>query len=73
MMFTDMVLPGGMTGRDLAMEARRLMPELPILFSSGYSRNVLDEGEAGGSEIQLLAKPYRLDELATSVREMLDR
>ena len=72
MMFTDIVMPGGMTGYDLATEAHRLLPELPILFSSGYSRSVPHDEESPDRDARLLAKPYRLHELATVVREILD-
>lgn len=72
MMFTDIVMPGGMTGYDLATEAHRLLPELPILFSSGYSRSVPHDEESPDRDVRLLAKPYRLHELATVVREILD-
>lgn len=72
LLFTDIVMPGGMNGRQLADEALRIRPELKILFTSGYTQNAivhqgrLDEG------VQLLSKPYRRDQLALKVREVID-
>jgi CheY-like chemotaxis protein len=72
LLFSDVVLPGGMTGADLAREARRLKPELRVLFTTGYARDAivhegrLDEG------VTLLPKPFTYAELAARVRDVLD-
>jgi signal transduction histidine kinase len=69
-MFSDVVLPHGMSGIELAREARRLRPALRILLTSGYSgTSALDA--AMGERIPLLSKPYRLGELAHRLREVL--
>ncbi len=69
LLFTDVVMPGGMNGAELAGEARRLRPGLRVLLTSGYV------GEAGiGQEcgdLPLLGKPYRRDELAETLRVSL--
>ena len=71
LLFTDVVMPGALNGRELADQARRLVPNLPVLFTSGYTENAiihhgrLDEG------VTLLSKPYRLSQLARSVRAAL--
>ncbi|MEX2258004.1 MAG: CHASE domain-containing protein [Woeseia sp.] len=71
LLFTDVILPGGMNGRELADECRSLRPGLRVLFTSGYTRNSivhqgkLDEG------VHLLSKPYRRDELSRKVRQVL--
>ena len=73
LLFTDVVLPGGMTGADLAREAQAMQPDLRVLFTTGYARNAivhhgrLDEG------VELLTKPFSYGALAARVREMLDR
>jgi len=72
LVFTDVLMPGGMTGGDLAREARHLRPGIRILFTSGYpseaavKRGLLDAGA------ELLSKPYSKTELITSVRKALD-
>jgi signal transduction histidine kinase len=71
LLFTDVVLPGGKTGADLAREARKLQPDLKVLFTTGYARSALDRHEAGEKSIELLLKPFRVDELAVKVRELL--
>ena len=69
-MFSDVVMPGGMSGAQLAAQARRLRPNLKILLTSGY----VGEGGAGellGQNLPLLSKPYRRDELARTLRAVL--
>tara|TARA_R110000824_G_scaffold118960_18_gene272509 strand:+ start:27623 stop:29911 length:2289 start_codon:yes stop_codon:yes gene_type:complete len=72
MLFTDVVMPGGLNGRQLAEEARKLRSNLPILFTSGYSEDAIIEGGRIQEGIQLLAKPYRRKELADKIRLVLD-
>jgi signal transduction histidine kinase/CheY-like chemotaxis protein len=70
-LFSDVVMPGGMNGSQLAVEAQRLRPGLKVLLTSGYVAN-LDEGQViGNGELQVLNKPYRRDELARSLRLVL--
>jgi CheY-like chemotaxis protein len=72
LLFTDVVMPGGMNGRVLADTARRAQPGLRVLYTSGYTENAivhhgrLDEGA------RLLAKPYRRSELDRAVRDALE-
>lgn len=69
LLFTDVVMPGRLSGLDLAQEARIIRPNLPILFTSGYADN--GQGDLGFG-IHFLRKPYRASELAVKVRLMLD-
>ena len=70
-LFSDVMMPGGMNGLELALEARRLRPGLKVLLTSGYVAN-LDEGQVLGSgDTPVLNKPYRRDELARSLRLVL--
>ncbi len=62
-LFTDLVLPGGVSGLELAREARRLRPDIRVLLTSGYSRDMLDEHGADAEEFQFLLKPYTTDKL----------
>jgi CheY-like chemotaxis protein len=70
LLFTDVVLPGG-DGVSLARDARRRRPRLAVLYTSGYaSGNVLDR-IPDGEQDNLLPKPYRREELALKVRQVL--
>ncbi|HYC02607.1 MAG TPA: ATP-binding protein [Azospirillaceae bacterium] len=62
LLLTDMVMPGQMTGLDLAREARRLRPGMPVLMMTGYS-----EAAAAMGEFPVLTKPYQLDTLASAL------
>jgi len=74
LLFTDVVLPGGMTGRALtdAVRARR-GAALPVLYTSGYTRDAFAGGGRLDADVRLLAKPYTLEALASSVRQAIDR
>jgi PAS domain S-box-containing protein len=72
LLLTDVVLPGGMNGAQVAVAVRERFPETKVLFTSGYAENAifhhgrLDEG------VELLSKPYTVDTLARKVRLILD-
>lgn len=70
LLFTDIIMPGGMFGDDLAREARRLRPNLKVLFTSGYAEPSLAGREL--AEGSWLKKPYTSQELATRLRALLD-
>ncbi|WP_183416807.1 PAS domain-containing protein [Limibacillus halophilus] len=72
LLFTDLVMPGGVSGQKLATEARRLDPALPIIFSSGYSEDAVVGKRGLETGVHLLAKPYRRHQLAETVRKALD-
>ncbi len=77
LIFTDMVMPGGMSGRDLAEAARRMRPDLKILFTSGYTNEMLKAGGTASPPsaepaANFIAKPYRRRELAAKLRAVLD-
>jgi len=66
LLLTDILLPGGMTGIDLARQARRKWPELPILFMSGFADLSLVPDDFRTST-KLLTKPFRLGELSEAI------
>jgi PAS domain S-box-containing protein len=72
LLFTDVVLPGGMSGADIAMEATRRMPGIKILYVSGYADNVLASQGRLDVDVQFIGKPYRKGALARKVRAVLD-
>jgi PAS domain S-box-containing protein len=73
LLFTDVVLPGGMTGAIVAQEARKLRPELKVLFTTGYARNAIVHHGRLDPGVELLTKPFAYADLAARVRDMLDR
>ncbi len=73
MLFTDVIMPGGMTGLDLGREARALKPGLRILYTSGYSFDALSRSAGLQPDgHQIMNKPYNMGDLARRVRETLD-
>jgi CheY-like chemotaxis protein len=64
--FTDIVMPGGISGVELARRVRARFPELPILLTSGYSEQVADE-----HGFPLLQKPYEMTSLAAALSKLL--
>ncbi|MGE3650336.1 MAG: PAS domain S-box protein [Reyranellaceae bacterium] len=71
LLFTDMVMPGGMTGQQLAEEATRLRPSLKVLYTSGYAEDAIAHQGRLRPGALLLAKPYRRADLARKVRAAL--
>ena len=72
LLFTDMVLPGGMRGRAVADAARVRRPHLPVLFTTGYAAGAVLNGAEAEANVELLGKPYTLDGLARKVRQVID-
>jgi PAS domain S-box-containing protein len=70
-LFTDVVMPG-MTGRELADEARRHQPSLKVLYTSGYTRNAIVHGGRLDSGVEMIAKPFTYRTLAAKIRDVLD-
>jgi PAS domain S-box-containing protein len=71
LLFTDVVMPN-MTGRELADLAKQMRPDLKILYTSGYTRNAIMQDGILEDGIQLLAKPFTMQELAAKLRSVLD-
>ncbi len=71
LLLTDVVMPGGLSGRDLAQRLQQNQPDLPVLFMSGYNadaiatRGILDPG------ITVVEKPFTSFDLLGKVRELL--
>ncbi len=71
-LFTDIILPGGMNGVQLAEKARSLRRNLPVLFTTGYANDAI--ARAGGLDPgdRLLGKPYTQHDLANAIRACID-
>ncbi|TKA84389.1 PAS domain S-box protein [Sulfitobacter sp. 15WGC] len=72
LLFTDVVMPGGMGGKELADLARQLRPSLKVLYTSGYTENSIVHHGKLDPGVKLLNKPYRREQLAAKVREILE-
>ncbi|MEZ5829327.1 MAG: CHASE3 domain-containing protein [Hyphomicrobiales bacterium] len=72
LLFTDVVLPGSLNGRKLAEEVLRKYPDLPVLYTTGYTRNAIVHQGRLDADVNLLSKPYTEQDLARKVRELLD-
>ena len=73
LLLTDMVLPDGMMGRELAEKVKGEKPQLKVIYTSGYSANVAGKGPSLVEGVNFLQKPYHPHKLAQTVRDCLDR
>ncbi|MBW3560339.1 MAG: PAS domain S-box protein [Proteobacteria bacterium] len=71
LLFTDVVMPD-VNGRQLADEARRRRPDLKVLFTTGYTRNAVVHNGVLDQGVELIGKPFTVEELAAKVRSILD-
>jgi CheY-like chemotaxis protein len=71
LLLTDMVMPEGMTGRELAVQLKKRKPDLKVIYSSGYSPDS-NARDFGHNDTVFLAKPYLPPQLARAVRQSLD-
>ncbi len=71
LLMTDMIMPGGMTGDELAAELKRRKPGLKIIYASGYTSAFVGR-DFGQNAITFLAKPYQPLQVAQLIRETLD-
>ncbi|MFZ0122796.1 MAG: ATP-binding protein, partial [Xanthobacteraceae bacterium] len=72
LLFTDVVLPGGMNGRELADVAVKKKPGLKVLFATGYTRNAIIHHGRLDPGVDVLMKPYSYELLARKIRAVLD-
>ena len=72
LLLTDVVMPGGVNGRQLAAEAIRRRPSLKVLFRTGYTRNAIIHHGRLDPGVHMIGKPFSFQELATRVRARLD-
>lgn len=73
LLFTDVVMPGALRSPELARQAKKLIPNLQVLFTSGYTRSAIESGGRLDQGVHLLSKPYGRDRLARKLRELLEK
>jgi PAS domain S-box-containing protein len=71
LLFTDVVMPGPLRSPDLARKARERLPNLAVLFTSGYTENAIVHGGRLDAGVDLLGKPYTREALAQKIRQVL--
>jgi PAS domain S-box-containing protein len=71
LLFTDVVMPGGLTGRQLSEQVRALRPDLPVLFTSGYTEDVIVHSGRLDQGVSLLPKPYSSRQLGEAIQVAL--
>jgi PAS domain S-box-containing protein len=72
LLLSDVILPGRMTGPQIADRARAIRPELPVVYMSGYTDNAIPQNGAAPASVRLLQKPFTKSELAAVIRAALD-
>jgi DNA-binding NtrC family response regulator len=72
LLLTDLVMPNHMNGRELAEKLWAEQPKLKVIFTSGYSADIVGKDFKLEPEVNFLQKPYQLQTLATTVRRCLD-
>ncbi|MEE4230750.1 hybrid sensor histidine kinase/response regulator [Pseudomonas viridiflava] len=72
LLFTDLIMPGGMNGVMLAREVKRRYPKIKVLLTTGYAESSIERTDIGGSEFDVVSKPCMPHDLARKVRQVLD-
>lgn len=73
LLFTDVVMPGGMSGLQLAEQARNSRPDIPVLLTSGYNEEFVSAKPAFGANLPLIRKPFRRRELGEAIANLLNK
>jgi PAS domain S-box-containing protein len=71
LLFTDVVMPESLRGPELAKAVKEIIPDIAVLFTSGYTQNAMGQGGRLDPDVNLLSKPYRREQLARKVRQSL--
>jgi CheY-like chemotaxis protein len=73
LVFTDLIMPGGMSGREVAVRARQLKPGIKVLLTSGYAEELVHGSDLERAQLKVLRKPYQHSDLVATLREVLSR
>src|SRR5690606_14998974 len=71
LLFSDVVMPGSMRSTELAHQARERIPNIAVLFTSGYTQNAIVHGGRLDAGVDLLSKPYTREALSRKIRHVL--
>jgi PAS domain S-box-containing protein len=70
LVLTDLIMPGGLTGRDVAIKARAIRPGIKVMLTSGYAEELVNGDDLQREQLKVLRKPYRQADLAFALREI---
>ena len=71
LVFTDLIMPGGLSGREVAMRARELKPGIKVLLTSGYAEELVHGDDLQREQLKVLRKPYQQADLVAALRDVL--
>ena len=71
LVFTDLIMPGGLSGREVAIRARQLKPGVKVLLTSGYAEELVHGDDLQREQLRVLRKPYQQADLAVALRAVL--
>jgi CheY-like chemotaxis protein len=71
LLLTDLVMPGGLSGREVAIRARDMKPGIKVLLTSGYAEELVQGDALQREHLKVLRKPYQQAELAVALRDVL--
>ena len=71
LVFTDLIMPGGLSGREVAIRARELKPGIKVLLTSGYAEELVHGDDLQREQLKVLRKPYQQADLVAALREVL--
>jgi CheY-like chemotaxis protein len=71
LVFTDLIMPGGLSGRDVAIRARQIKPGVKVLLTSGYAEELVRGDDLQRENLKVLRKPYQQADLVAALREVL--
>jgi CheY-like chemotaxis protein len=72
LVFTDLVMPGGLSGRDVVVQAREIQPGIKVLLTSGYAEELVRGDDLAREQLTVLRKPYQQADLIAALRRILD-
>ena len=71
LVFTDLIMPGGLSGREVAIRARELKPGVKVLLTSGYAEELVHGDDLQREQLKVLRKPYQQADLVAALRDVL--
>ena len=72
LVFTDLIMPGGLSGQEVARRAREMKPGLKVLLTSGYAEELVHGDDLQREQLKVLRKPYQQADLVMALRDVLD-